>query len=152
MPLIVPVTEWSASTFDPLVRESQQEGFLFLGRLRDEWISGENQFSRKGEGFFAAFAGQLLVAVGGLNRESDSVGRLRRFYVKGDAQRRGFGRLLAEHILGFAAAHYTAAILRTDTETADRFYVSLGFRRLDSGDGSTHRIELKNRAADKQPR
>ena len=84
-----------------------------------------------------------LRAVGGINRESEECGRLRRFYVEKEARRSGVGRLLVGHLLRFAAQHYRRVVLRTDTQAADRFYVSLGFTRLPLSDGSTHMIEIK---------
>ena len=34
---------------EPLVSESQHEGFQFLARLCEEWASGTNRFSLRGE-------------------------------------------------------------------------------------------------------
>jgi GNAT superfamily N-acetyltransferase len=87
-----------------------------------------------------------LIAVGGINREADGCGRLRRFYVQPEFRRMGVGRGLAHHILRFAAEHYSRVVLRTDTMAADRFYVSLGFSRLAQDDGATHLLELKEEA------
>jgi GNAT superfamily N-acetyltransferase len=140
---IKPLSVWPIPGFEDLVHESRQAGFRFLERLDQEWLSAANRFSKKGEALFAVFDDGKLVAVGGINRQSDDCGRLRHFYVKSTARRRGVGRLLAQHILAFASQHYARVVLRTDTLTGDRFYTTLGFLRLPSGDGPTHVVELK---------
>jgi GNAT superfamily N-acetyltransferase len=146
---IVQISDWPAAGIEPLVRDSQEEGFRFLQRLKDEYLSGANRFSAKGEALFGIIEDEQLLAVGGINRQSDDCGRLRRFYVKKDARRKGIGRMLAQHILRFASDHYSRVTLRTDTEAADRFYLALGFSSPLPGNGSTHIIELKN--ASKHP-
>ena len=123
--------------------DSEREGFRFLARLREEWLSGANRFSTAGEALFGIYEEGQLIAVGGINRESSDCGRLRRFYVKKSERRKGVGRFLAQHILRCAAQNYGRVILRTDSEEADRFYVSLGFVRFPFGGGPTHAIDLK---------
>ena len=143
---IVQITEWPADALEALVHESEVEGFRFLTRLRDEWRSGANRFSNTGEAFFGVIEDKRLLAVGGLNRESDDCGRLRRFYVRKEARRRGLGRFLAQHTLRFAAEHYSRVVLRTDTERADQFYIALRFTRLPPDEEATHLIEIKKKA------
>jgi len=139
---IVQITEWPSAAIEPLLCESEEEGFRFLRRLSDEWQSGANRFSGNGEAFFGVVAGEQLLAVGGINREADDCGRLRRFYVMRQERRKGIGRQLVLHILRFASLHYARLCLRTDTEAADRFYTAMGFSRLPSHDGPTHIIDL----------
>ncbi|MGO8699348.1 MAG: GNAT family N-acetyltransferase [Limisphaerales bacterium] len=127
-----------------LLAESEQEGFRFVRRAREEWTSGANTFSKEGEAFFAVFEGERLLAIGGLNRESERQGRLRRFYVRREERRRGIGRQLVEHLLAFASRHYSRVGLRCETDAADRFYLAVRFRRTDSDPGITHVIELNN--------
>ncbi len=150
---IVQITDLPIEGFEALVRESEDEGFRFLKRLRDEWRSDTNRFSKASEAFFGVMEDRTLLAVGGLNRESDRCGRLRRFYVTKNGRRRGVGRFLAQHILRFAAEHYSSVVLKTDTEVADRFYIALGFTRLPQGGGTTHIIEMKrpNKALEPTP-
>ncbi|GAB7209816.1 hypothetical protein [Dickeya oryzae] len=64
-----------------LVAESQQQGFRFLYRLQTEFQSGTNDFRLPGEGLFAVFEAERLVAIGGVNQQSGMpyTGRLRRF-------------------------------------------------------------------------
>jgi GNAT superfamily N-acetyltransferase len=145
MRLIIQIFEWPAGTIEPLVRESESEGFRFVKRLRDEWLSGANCFSNAGEAFFGVNEDGRLLAIGGINQESEDCGRLRRFYVKKDARRNGVGRSLADHIVQFASRHYSRVLLKTDTEAADQFYVSLGFVRLAQNERATHLLDLKKK-------
>jgi GNAT superfamily N-acetyltransferase len=117
-----------------------------MRRSREEWLSGANRFSRPGEAFFGVFDANALVAVGGINRESAVCGRLRRFYVKREERRRRLGTSLALHLLGFASRHYARVVLRTDTDAAARFYVSIGFITAVNTSGWTHAIELGKRS------
>lgn len=148
MVTILEISEWPAHEIEPLVLESEQEGFRFLKRLREDWISGVNRFSLKGEALFGAFDQDRLLAVGGINRESHQRGRLRRFYVKPTARRKGIGRLLVQHILQHASPHFDQVILFTDTKAADQFYVTLGFVPISNQEGSSHMIKLPLSPAD----
>ena len=140
MPSIAQITTWPVEGLDALLGESEKEGFHFLRRLNDDWISGANRFSKPGEAFYGVFDSKRLLAVGGINRESADCGRLRRFYVRKEARRKGFGRQLAQHILAFAPRYYSRVVLFTATEAADRFYCSLGFVRVQSDTKVSHEL------------
>jgi GNAT superfamily N-acetyltransferase len=142
-PAIVQIREWPAAAIEGLLAESEQEGFRFVRRAKEEWLSGANTFSIEGEALFAVFAEERLLAIGGINRESERHGRLRRFYVRRDERRRGIGRQLVRHLLAFASRHYSRVGLRCDTDAADRFYCAAGFSRTNAEPGVTHVIELK---------
>jgi GNAT superfamily N-acetyltransferase len=142
MSSIVQIREWPAAEIEGLLAESEQEGFRFVRRAREEWLSGVNTFSKEGEALFAVFEEERLLAIGGISRESDHLGRFRRFYVRREERRRGIGRQLAQHVLAFASRHYSRVGLRCDTEAADRFYLAVGFSRTDSDPGVTHILEL----------
>src|ERR1700677_1638759 len=142
MPVILQISTWPEHKMNPLLQESDGEGFRFLQRLRDDWISGVNRFALTGEALFGAFEEKHLVAVGGINRQSDGCGRLRRFYVLKDYRRRGIGRLLVRHLLKFASLHYSRVVLHTDSEAADHFHVAVGFVRQAASADPTHFIEL----------
>jgi GNAT superfamily N-acetyltransferase len=139
---IVQIHEWPTAAIERLLSESEQEGFRFLRRAREEWLSGANAFSIEGEALFGVFEGDRLLAIGGINREGEGHGRLRRVYVGREERRRGIGRKLVEHVLAFASRHYSLVGLRCETDAADQFYVAVGFRRVDSDRGITHVIEL----------
>jgi GNAT superfamily N-acetyltransferase len=143
MPSIVQIREWPAAAIEGLLAESQQEGFRFVRRAKEEWLSGANTFSKEGEALFAVYEGERLLAIGGINRESARQGRLRRFYVRRQERRRGIGRQLVRRLLAFASRHYSRVSLRCDTEAADRFYRAVGFNRTNSVPDATHVIELK---------
>jgi GNAT superfamily N-acetyltransferase len=137
------ITEWPGPAIEPLIHESEMEGFRFLRRLEDEWKACTNRFSGSGEALFGIFEGGRLLAVGGINRQSEGPGRLRRVYVMRSERGKGLGCMLVEHILLFASAHYSRVVLRADTEAADRFYRAIGFSRIPPGGNQTHEIELQ---------
>ncbi len=145
MPSIVQIREWPAAAIEGLLAESEQEGFRFVRRAKEEWLSGANTFSKKGEAFFAVFEEERLLAIGGINRESACQGRLRRFYVRREERRRGIGRQLVQHVLAFASCSYWRVGLRCDSDAADRFYRAVGFSRTSSDPGVTHVMELKKK-------
>jgi len=138
------IHEWPAAVQE-LLAESEREGFRFVRRAQNEWLTGTNRFAQAGEALFGVFEGGRLVAIGGINRESGRCGRLRRFYVRRDGRRKGVGRQLVQHVLAFACHHYSRVVLRCDTEVADRFYRAVGFRRMASAAGLTHAMDLKTK-------
>lgn len=141
---VIHITDLLLSQLEPLLVESQREGFRFLCRLKDEWLSGVNRFDQAGEGLFGVIVADELVAIGGLNRESGACGRLRRFYVAGKHRRKGVGRLLARHILMFGVEHFEKIVLHTETPAAEKFYRSLGFRRITGCANPTHSLTLNH--------
>ncbi|MFD2176927.1 hypothetical protein [Veronia pacifica] len=50
-----------------LVNESEREGFRFLTRLKSDFDSRVNTFSKDGEALFAVFEANVLIAIGGIN-------------------------------------------------------------------------------------
>ena len=138
---IVPLTEWPAEA-EGLLVESELEGFRFVRRAKDEWLSGENRFSKEGETLCGVFEGARLVAIGGVTRDSGRCGRLRRIYVRRQERRAGIGRQLVLHLVAFARRHYARVALRCDSEAADRFYRALGFCRTNADPGATHAMDL----------
>ena len=142
MPAIILICEWPAAAIAELLAESESEGFRFVRRAQDEWLSGANRFANEGEALFGVFEGERLVAIGGINCGSERCGRLRRFYVRRDGRRKGIGRQLVHHVLAFARRHYSRVELRCDTEAADRFYRALGFSRTTAAADVAHAMEL----------
>ena len=140
--MIVRFTALQMVQIEPLVSESQHEGFQFLARLCEEWASGTNRFSERGEALFGLFDSGALIGVGGINGQDDSTGRLRRFYISPLHRRRGWGRRLVHHVLSHATPYYRSVVLRTTTDSGDRFYRACGFMRIRGSSNPTHRIEL----------
>jgi GNAT superfamily N-acetyltransferase len=139
---IVQVYDWPTTVVEEMLVESEQEGFRFLRRAQGEWRSGSNTFSKAGEALFAVFEAQRLLALGGVNRESDRCGRLRRFYVRREERRRGVGTQLVLHLVAFSRRYYSCLELRCDTDAGDRFYRALGFTRSVTNASVTHKIDL----------
>ena len=140
--MIARLTTLDPVRIKPLTEASQREGFRFLARLCEEWASGANRFEQPGEALFGVCVGGELLGVGGITRQNESTGRLRRFYILPFHRRRGWGRRLLHHILSHAAEHFRWMVLRADTDAADRFYRACGFTRIQGLCDATHGIEL----------
>src|SRR3954447_15503574 len=93
-PMISRLTTLEADRMAPLLTASQREGCRFVSRLCEDWRSGTNRFDKPGEALFGLSIGEELVAVGGLNRQDESTGRLRRFYVHPSQRGQGLGSRL----------------------------------------------------------
>ena len=132
---------------EPLIRESEREGFRFLARLRREFEAGSTRFDRAGEVLLGVERDSKLVAVGGLTLDpyeaEPRVGRLRHLYVLPSHRRRGAGRLLVAALVEAARPHFDTLTLRTDTEAAARFYQALGFAPAAGSEHHTHRLALR---------
>jgi GNAT superfamily N-acetyltransferase len=131
----------------PLVLEAEGQGHRFMRRLSEDWASGVNRFAGPGELLLGGWAGERLVAVGGLNKDpyvsADTVGRLRHVYVLGDVRRLGIGTLIVERIIAEASARFSLLRLRTMAAEGAAFYDRLGFQR--AGDPfATHVIDLRS--------
>jgi GNAT superfamily N-acetyltransferase len=141
-PLAVP----SPALLAPLLAASEAEGFGFLRRLAREWESGGGRFDGPGEVLLGICDGPAWLAVGGLTADPYSpeagLGRLRHIYVRADVRRSGLGRMLVEALEAHARPRFRALVLRTDTESAARFYETLGYRRLPPDGTATHRRDL----------
>jgi hypothetical protein len=76
------VEHLSVAEIEPLVIESEHEGWRFLRRLLDEWLTGQNRFDRPGERLLSARSAGQLIGICGLNidpNETDGrIGRVRR--------------------------------------------------------------------------
>jgi GNAT superfamily N-acetyltransferase len=133
---------------DPLLEESEREGWRFLRRLADEWQAGTNRFDRPGEGLFAAWADAELVGVCGLNTDpygaATRIGRVRRLYVARCHRRCGVGRKLVEAVVRAAKGQFGALRVRTENPKAARLYERLGFAAVGMAD-CTHTLILDSR-------
>ena len=123
--------------------EARQEGYKFLDRLQAEWDSGENRFDQAGEFLCGCFRDEVLIAVGGVNRNPFGndfrVGRIRRVYVRPAWRNQGVGAVLINFLLVKARQEFDAVVLRTDNPNAARLYERMGFLRTSSAN-ATHML------------
>ena len=128
--------------FAELEREAAAAGHQFLTRLHTEWHDTTNLFDAPGECLLGGFAGDTLIAIGGLNRDpyTDDIrtGRLRHIYVRHDHRRHGIATRLVCELLT-RNTHFATIRLRTPDAGASRFYEHLGFTPL-SDATATHTI------------
>jgi GNAT superfamily N-acetyltransferase len=144
MTSITRIKELELAALDELRVESSHEGYRFIERLCDEWVSGTNRFSAPGEALFLATADRQVVGVCGLNCDpyahDPRVGRVRRLYIAREHRRKGVGQALLEAVVAHARDHFR--LLRVRTEEAGEFYTSNGFRCIASEADTTHVLEL----------
>lgn len=127
---------------------SQEEGYQFLVRLEQEWLSGKNQFNQPGEGLFKISVHKEIVGIGGINQDPYSnnkqVGRIRRFYVHPSWRKKGIGTVLLNHIIDTKGRKFSVIQLRTDTEIGRKFYERNGFVKVSGHTEFTHRLVQMN--------
>ncbi|WP_274436528.1 GNAT family N-acetyltransferase [Alicyclobacillus sp. ALC3] len=144
--LVTQVWDLNVDDVYPLVLESKKEGFRFVGRFYDEYVSGANRFDRDGEALFVARKLNQIVGICGLNRDPYSqfanVGRVRRLYVHTDSRKYGVGRRLVSNAILEARRFYATLVLRTDNPVADQFYRAIGFSTYHAPDNATHWLSL----------
>ncbi len=140
------VTSLSMEELDPLVVESEQEGYRFLRGLADEWGAGLCRLDRPGEGLFVARSGRVFVGVGGLSADpyvsDSSIGRLRRLYVLRAYRGRGIGTRLVQAIVDAAQGQFRLLRLRAENREAGRSYERLGFVATPDEPDCTHDLRL----------
>ena len=145
------VSDLSTLNLEPLIRESLAEGFTFLLRLRDEWLSGANRFDQPGEALFVVEQDGELVGIGGLNRHPYNAasrgGRIRRLYIAKSHRRRGIGKALVSKLIETAMGQFSHLSVKTDNPDADSFYQALGFQRV-AIVHSTHTLKLETGLTD----
>jgi len=128
-----------------VLRESQAEGLDIITRLLGDFRSGTNRFDAPGEALLVCLAGSDVVAVAGLNRETDGslarAGRIRRLYVLPGFRGHGLGRKLVEAITSLARPSFAALTVNVGGSNARGFYEHLGFIRVEHP-SITHRRDL----------
>lgn len=143
---ILPLAPPDWGEVEPLIAESEREGFRFLARLRAEHASGAARFDGPGEALLGVYADGNLVAVGGVSADpyegGERVGRIRHVFVAREHRRRGTGRTLLAALTDAARPHFDVLTLRTDTAAAARFYEALGFAPVPDHPHHTHRTSL----------
>ena len=119
-----------------------------VNRLLADFHAGTNRFDAPGEVLCAHFLGQVIVAIAGLNQESDlsfgRSGRIRRLYVLPQFRGRGLARGLVEELTRCAASHFDRLTANVGTLDARGFYEHLGFVPVQHP-GITHIKELEHK-------
>lgn len=131
-------------SLDTLVKQSEEEGYRFLGRLVQQYEDGSQRFEKPGEALYGVWKDSELIAIGGVRQNPYSSdqkeARLKRFYVAPEQRRHGIGSQLLETCISKAKENFHSITCRTDSAKADAFYRHNGFEAvLDSVD-TTHRI------------
>lgn len=123
--------------FDDMRREADAEGYRFVQRLLDEWITNANRFEQDGEALLAAYVDETLAAIGGITRDPvmDAL-RMRRFYVRGPFRSQGIGRRLAEALLEHPRIIGRVVVVNAGRGSSS-FWEAIGFAP-DMRDGHTH--------------
>jgi GNAT superfamily N-acetyltransferase len=140
-PLNLDVTDLSA------VQESaRDEGFAFIDRLAEDWLSGANKFDQTGEVLLGAFAESTLVGVGGINidpyLDALDVCRLRHLYVLPNYRRTGLASGIVSGLVSGAAEKFRLIRLRTDTVAGAAFYERNGFMPV-SDQTASHQLVIE---------
>jgi len=125
-----------------LAELAHNEGFRFIQRLVEDFLSGENRFDADGEALFEVRFIDRLVAIGGLNIDpyspSGCTGRVRRCYVHPDHRSHGIGQLLLRTIEEHAAKTFQQLHLFTDTDNASLFYQRMGYEVIKGNENASH--------------
>jgi GNAT superfamily N-acetyltransferase len=113
--------------FADLASEAGAEGFRNIDRLAAEFADQRDSFTA----LFAAYEAGRLVGIGGLTPEPGAylgeAWRMRRFYVRTDARRRGVGRRLADALLTEALGLTRLVTVHAGSTEAARFWKALGW-------------------------
>ena len=122
--------------FEALRVEARADGHRMLDTLAADWATGANRFDRPDEALLAAYADEILAAIGGLTQEpvNPEALRMRRFYVGLAYRRLGIGRALATALLQLATS---PTITVNAAAGSEAFWEALGFVP-DRRDGHTH--------------
>ena len=145
VPNLQQVTKELPSGFDTLRAEARAEGYRFVERLTNDWISLTARFDRDGEALLAARVNGVLAGIGGLTIDPvvlDAL-RMRRFYVRLAYRRSGIGRKMAAALLEPARSAGRLVTVNAAPASA-AFWKSLGFG-ADARDGHTHIYKLHKR-------
>ncbi len=136
---IAEVKESLPDGFELLRHAAEGEAFDMLATLAREWASGSTRFDGDGEALVAAFDGDLLVGMGGIQADPQVDGALRmtRFYVRPSYRRRRVGWQIAAALLERPDSQAKNITLHAPHAEAARFWEALGFVR-DERDGHTH--------------
>lgn len=123
-----------------------EEGLDYLERLITDWTEGVNRFEAAGEVLFLLERDGQTVACGGLLRQREKLGRIRRIYVDPMFRRHGLGRELIAALIDHSRGSFDELVLYTENPNAARLYEQHGFvpeAPASTPDNATHRLTLK---------
>jgi ribosomal protein S18 acetylase RimI-like enzyme len=165
------ISRWTAenlpSGLSRLAKMAQDEGYLFIVRLQDEWLDGSNRFAGPSECLFIAEASLIaeasdaasdgdgtrsaettndLVGIAGISRDpyqtGTGVGRVRHVYVDKPYRSQGIARELVRACLSYSSAGFRIIRLSTSNPVAARLYERLGFQAATAaGERMTHLLQ-----------
>lgn len=149
---IVDLFDLPLANIQPMRQESRTQDHRFIDRLVAEYADGTNRFALPGEALYGVYCRERMIAVGGLNRDpflvDSDVGRVRHVYVLSDFRRQGVGTLLLQQIVDEARQYFRLLTLRTFSEDAAGFYVSLRFQPTSEIPQATHVLVLNGTQID----
>ena len=138
---IIRVTDISEGIRE-LAKIASLDGQRNVDTLVKEFDSGINRFNKPGEALFGAYEATSILGIGGINidpyYESSTVARVRRLFVKPDARRRGVATALMLQIEETGRRHFSRLQLLTNSQTASRFYLSLGYETVEHDKKVSH--------------
>ncbi len=118
-----------------LVRQSEEEGFVFMRRLENEWNDETNRFDRDGEFLLAAYRNNKTVGICGVNIDPYAsqahVARLRHLYVSPSNRGSDIGSALVSGCLQKLNKGFKLIRLRVPDAETGKFYERFGFRAVD---------------------
>ena len=121
--------------------EAERDGVRNVGRLVDDWASGQDRYDRPGEALFAAFDTAATVGLGGVAIEpGQRAMRMRRMFVRPAWRKRGVGRLLADAMIARGLESADLLTCNAAPPGAAEFWEAMGFHRV-TADGHTHERE-----------
>lgn len=133
--IVIEATTDLPSDLGNLVRQSEEEGFNFIRRLKNEWDTSTNRFDGFGEFLLAAYSEEKTIGVCGVNVDPYSskqgVARLRHLYVAPANRSNCVGSDLVKHCLGNLPSSFNIIRLRVPNAETGRFYERLGFELVD---------------------
>jgi GNAT superfamily N-acetyltransferase len=138
---LLPVVTSLPAGFHLLRAEALAEGYRHVERLAADWAAATERFNAPGESLLSAFLAGELSGIGGMTIDpaNDRARRMRRFYVRRSARRRGVGRCLAEALIANARSLAPCVVVNAPTAEAACFWEALGFAP-DRRDGHTHML------------
>ncbi|MGC5326842.1 GNAT family N-acetyltransferase [Brevibacillus sp. SYSU BS000544] len=129
-----------------LIDECTLEGFTFMTKLQDEYVTGQNRFDKRGEALYVARFDHNIVGICGLNQDpyekQSTIGRVRHLYVAKEFRKQRIARALVSQIIYEAKEYYLELTLRTNNPEADRLYRSMGFSTESNYESATHILPL----------